>query len=489
MKNTTIEQETKEEYGAFILLPLKFDRNIYQAEEPDFIFQEKENSVPWKQYDWRGTDFIPEVEKLLCKSMEANIGLCYSLDTHVILTRSFTKARNHIEVSSRNDPNNKVMYFSFKTCNLFVFYTGVAFLCLGIRYFGNETLNLIVNPGQLGSLAEFSYIGADQKKNQFMMLEVLQSLIDGLYLDFYSTNQEKEDIGYHLNLSSVFSDACVLNLARIDGGPNDLTTYKHYAYNLRRMKDIHSTNNEEIMQKMKFVYPLASNTLEWCVNVSNQVISMAHDSSIDMEGLMQDELCNRVVLTVLALYKRYSCMVYTQKLYGIREDNGRIHSQKEYDELHDDILDFMTFGTISAEGVSNWESDREYYNYLLEVFGFEREIAALDKKMGILLERMNEREESRKNQLGAIIATFGIVSILSDASDIMSVFFVDNNQIRIITILSVTSILITLYLLYSLIGMMHRRRVFESKKVLPKSKKHIQKKSLRHKKSSNKITY
>jgi len=337
------------------MVPLKFHRDKFSYLDKEFIYQARAKKN-WQLGNTESTDYLPQMNYFFNTKNQDRIGCYYKL--------SETSNYNYsILYLFRADNSGRIHEspIEFKRFGLYVFYTGVAFLCIEIHYNQIEDMAAIINPGQLGSSVKLSY---HQKETDFnaIILDLMENTIIQPYFDVSTTL----DISSKEALEPILANACIINIAEINGLLTDAKMCKDYAYNLRRMNVLDSSNNKDCIDDDSYIFPKLSQTIEWCISIYDQVIAIVHDSSSDLDSYMDDEFKNRLMLTVLALYQKYSCLDFYNELYAIRVKED---AKENYSSLYDRIIDFITVGSISTEEISNWASDKLYFDRLMDSFG------------------------------------------------------------------------------------------------------------------------
>ena len=322
---------------------------------------------------------------------------------------------------------------------VYAFKTGVIFACAALTYTRMEMMSGICHPGYAKGNCKYYF----QKDGQELPLE--QTIEEAL-----------ERLGLHsfYGPGSLFLEAFVYNAALMPSYFHTLEEIRKITFNMHRMSPMEQLVEDLSEEDVAYVYAVKIRSLDayrWGCCVSSQTISYVKaDPNLDYPKELQAQIRSGLPVVVLALYEKYTCLLFGRQLSKDNEKKSR-HIR----ELKRRMLEFKAYGTVSPATISRWYNVRMIYAHLLRFFDVEEAIGEITDKIEILSNAQKEIEDARNNALMTGITIFGIVSILDSLLSIYEVIV--NGTVGEWTILR-TSVAVLALLVLGLFLVIRRRK-------------------------------
>lgn len=396
--------------GSYVVLPLK-----YKKEELDQVWLrancEKQNITT--------TNLTKEAKALFTEEDPMHVGTCYKF-----LRETFVKELlDNIEVENvmgfavadmdqeRLDLgiNWEKDGFDIHSAYLYVFETGVAFLCMGLRYSRMDAVAQICNMGSAETQSKYFYLDNEKKSHEFSLDEKLETLFETIGLEVF-----------HRSGTSVFLDAFTYNLSMIGRRFRDLDTIRQVTCNQNNLLPLSTDVDEDLTGALQYLYAAQDKihlAYNWGACVSDQAVSyVMADYNLDMEGQMKQHAEDKLPAVILALYEKYTCQYLTEQ--AATEDM----KAKEKQAVKETLMHFQAFGIVRAMNLSRNYETKVIYQHLLDMNGIESSINDLDKKLNLLNEQLKVLTDKRNNRIMGMAVGFCGISILSSIMSIMNIF-------------------------------------------------------------------
>ena len=389
----------KVKYGAYLILPLKYNESELEKE----LLARK---CPVTKVDTM--DLGENIKMMFNGNNDMKVGSVHELPLNV-LADNLGGDKFSVENSSGK--------FSFRLMPsyIYTFHTRVAFLCLGLDLECMEALYAIYNPGFSENSSGF-YLVKDNEDFPMDFAKNLENFVGSFGMKKFFDGE-----------SSILLESYTYILALCDERFQSLEELRHKTFNLHQMVSIDTLNEDDSEEDIRYIYAVKDLQIggyRWGICVSSQTISYAvADPDMDFASEMNAQAKDGMPLVLLALYEKYTCLRFTELIAGI----GKKKAQ-QLKELKDIMLKFRAFGTVSPANVSRWNNVRQILTYLQEVCGIEQAIEDISCKLNILTEQQKEIEQSRNDLIMNLITIFGIVSILASVQSIIQILC-DGNMI------------------------------------------------------------
>lgn len=394
----------KAQYGTHIIVPLKgnysddvakiekdIKKTIFSLSSSEDFFERKEDVIELDN------DLNDITNKLFDNEYEGKISSIFSINKSAFVKHCFNIDDCKFYVGTQTNG------FDITRIILYIFNTGVAFLAFHFRYMDIATMRDIFNP---------SDIKLKNKKALFYMDENGESFPFSIKEDCINKMlaETRFELFFPLASDRVFSDAYAVSVAVIPERVEKLCEFKRIAYNLQRLQPLEYNGfSEESIQSSLYAYPnQKNNSYQWCSCVGDCSISRVRCNDT-IERQIDDFRMNSMALIVLALYQKYSCLLFSERL---RKDIKR--GRRNFDSLESAMINFKAFGKIDASSVSRIANIRNFYKQVMEVNGVNEAVVQIDEKLRVIAEHEKEKGESKINAIMIILSLFSVVSILAD---------------------------------------------------------------------------
>ena len=313
--------------------------------------------------------------------------------------------------------------FRFMPSYLYHFHTSVAFLCLGLWVENMEALNAICNPGFASSAAVFSYSDGHGVEHSFDLGKWLEGFLQPFGMKKFFEGP-----------SSILLEYYCYTLALADRRFDSLEELRRKTFNLHQMVDVAAENVDDSEEDIRYVYAVKNQqagNYRWGICVSSQTINyIVADPNMDFDAEMDTQARDGLPLVALALYEKYTCLRFTELIAQVGKETAKLR------KLKDMMLKFRAFGTVNPANVSRWNNVRQIFAYLQEVCGINNAVEDISDKLNILTEQQREIEQKRSDAVMNLVTVFGIVSILASVLSIIQILCDGNSAIWIGTILT-----------------------------------------------------
>ena len=196
-------------------------------------------------------------------------------------------------------------------------------------------------------------------------------------------------------------------------------------------------------QSISFVYGPGNSNYD---AKTKKAIRSANDFTVEeMILAAEDDL----LLTILALYQRYTCMMLSETIQNrLRGEGSR---QKTIRELKSEVLRFKSYDTITPFQISRWNNVCDTYSYLLEMNGVSEALDNVAENINLINEEMERIDNQRQDYFATVIAIFGLTSIVASVQQIADYLIQGEPVVRLWTQVSTLG-LVVLGILYIIIN-------------------------------------
>ena len=393
---TRSEQPTPPSFGAFLILPLKYD--------PDRLDRARLKALGLPAAVTT-TDLNKNIKSMLDLVSPASVGWNRILPLDVLCAPLGGAPTGALRVRT----GEREFDFFLERSRLYVFNTRVAFLCLGLSFFNMETLAAVCDSGWAGSSASFFRLDEGGKSIPFSPENWLDSLLVPLGLEKFFDGP-----------SSYLLDACVYTFTLSPRWFDTVDEMRAVTFNMHRMAEPDAPMEDAAEEDVRYVFAARNrdrNAYRWGCCVASQTISyVVADEKLDLAAQHAVQAEDGLPVVLLALYERYTCLRFTQLMTGLKKSR-----MKELRELKKLLLNFRAFGTVAPANLSRWHNVKQIFADLLAVNGVEAALADVSVKLDVLAARQQELERARSGAVVSLIALFAIVSILASVLSIVQI--------------------------------------------------------------------
>lgn len=407
-------------FGSYLILPFQFLEGEFRFEWADSTLSPR---------DIKTVDISETARSMMNKNSRVSIGRCWMIPRNILLN----------EMAGIKDTEALPLYvetgkgrrcFTLTDSWLYVFYSHIAFLAVGICFDEIQTLADIVNLGGMNNRAAFSYEDASGRVD-FSLSE---------WVDHFAAKSGLH--GFFSKESNPFADVFTYTLAVISERFPNLEVMKQATFNLHLMIPFSNPVTDNSEEDVRFVYAKIgeiSHTFRWATCVTSQTLSyIVADPNMDFKSQMEIRGRAGLPVVMFALYEKYTCIRYTEALA-----ETDIHHLNSIEKLKMEMLEFKAYGTLAPSNISRWSNIKQIYRALLETNEIPSAIADVDHKISILAEHQRELESIRAEMLTNLITAFGIVSILESVLGIIQILLGANMTIWIASFLTTMVLFLT----------------------------------------------
>lgn len=417
-------------YGNFLIIPLKYSLTGTSLQKR------------WEQYEriaLTTMDIHENVKNMFNTDTVSSIGSVYRIPGKRIL-QTLAADTEKIRSLQVKDDQEGIYHFSVEDSVLYVFRTGVAFLCLRLVFDQIQALNAICCPGFAKSTSQYSWIDSQGECHGLDVDQWLETVCAGMgFSRFFEGN------------SRFLLEAYTYTLAVFPEYFSSMEKMKQITFNLHQMVPAETPTEEYSEEDVRFVYAVKNEekrAYRWGCCITSQTCSyVTANQQMDLRAELNDQENDGLPVVVLALYEKYTCLRFTQRMAEYDYNKG-----KGLQELKNAMLEFQAYGTVSPANLSRWHNVKQIYAAVRELNDVSNAVGDVAAKMNIVTERQQEAIRSRNESIINIITIFGIVSIVASVLSIVQILSDGNPVFWLSTIL--TSLAMTLVLWAA----MHLRR-------------------------------
>lgn len=408
---TRSEQPTPPSFGAFLILPLKYD--------PDRLDRARLKALGLPAAVTT-TDLNKNIKSMLDLVSPASVGWNRILPLDVLCAPLGGAPTGALRVRT----GEREFDFFLERSRLYVFNTRVAFLCLGLSFFNMETLAAVCDSGWASSSAAFFRLDEAGQSRAFSLEGWLDGLLGPLGLQKFFDGP-----------SSYLLDAYVYTFTLAHEWFDTLEEMRAVTFNLHKMVEPDAPMEDAAEEDIRYVFAARNrdkNAYRWGCCVASQTISyVVADPALDLAAQLAVQAEDGLPVVLLALYEKYTCLRFTELMARLKK--GRM---KELRELKNLLLNFRAFGTAAPANLSRWHNVKQIFANLLAVNDVEAAVADVSAKLDILAAHQQELEHARSETVINLITLFGIVSILASVLSIVQILSDGNTLIWASTILT-----------------------------------------------------
>lgn len=399
-------------HGSFLIVPLKYDSESLNQTYLEEIGTYRPITT---------MDLNENIKKMLDKSNDAAVGLCFDIAPDRILPFVTGADDSHSPKSFLVSDDGNTYTFELSSSYIYVFHTQVAFLCLSISYEEMEALKAVCNPGSAYNPAFFYWVDEKGQTHLFSIETWLDDFLAPLGLKKFFDGD-----------SSYLLDSYAYIFTVVPNRFDTIEELQKITFNLHKMmpidSDIYDTSEDDI----RYVYAVkhqAYNTYRWGCCVASQTISYVFaDEAMDFEAQREAQANDGLPVVILSLYEKYTCLRFTELITAVKK--------KQIRSLKNMMLRFQAFGTVTPANLSRWHNVKQIYAHLLQVNDISSAIEDISSKINILTEHQEEIERAKSETVVNIITVFGLISIMASVLSIVQILSGGNIIIWISTILT-----------------------------------------------------
>ena len=382
-----MQQQAK--YGAFLILPLKYDPQTLRADQIEQLGPEQPMTT---------MDLNENIKTMLSGRGKASVGSCRRVGRQALLGALAGQGRQ--PAALRVDGEDGVFPFAVGESFLYLFHTQVAFLCLRVDFDHMGAVKGICEPGSAQRVSRFFWQEQAGDWREFSMHAWLTEFCARLGLAQFFEGS-----------STLLLDAYAYILALVPRRFDTLDEMKRITFNLHQMLPPDSPVQDDSEEDLRYVYAVKHKTLDsyrWGCCVASQTLSyVVADPQLDLEAEMQAQAADGLPVAVLSLYEKYTCLRFTQLIAAL--DEKKADQLRRLKKL---MLEFRAFGTVAPANLSRWHNVKQIFANLQQVNDVNAAVQDITDKLNILAEHQQALEQNRNEAVVNIITLFGLISIL-----------------------------------------------------------------------------
>ena len=307
-----------------------------------------------------------------------------------------------------------------KDIQLTAFENGIGFLSVlfCVKESDIKRIYNFVNPGYL--------TGKDEDLQQIFINDIRQKVLSGTGFDIYVEGENK---------ALAIKESYLFNAAFVDYRFDELPELEQATFNVHKILGVDENIVDESEADIAYTFggrDVENRTYRWGCCISSQSISFVYgpgNSNYNAEAKTAirpasdfsiEEMINAaeddILLTLLALYQRFTCMMLAETIQRrMRKEGG---GQKAIRELKSEVMRFRAYDTLTPFQISRWNNVCETYRYLLEMNGVQEALDNVAENIDLINEEMERIESRRESYFTTIIAVFGLTSIVASVQQI-----------------------------------------------------------------------
>lgn len=276
-----------------------------------------------------------------------------------------------------------------------------------------------VNPGYLS--------GKDEDLQEIFIKNIREKVLPGTGFDIYVEGENK---------LLAIKESYLFNAAFVDHRFDELPELDQATFNVHKILGVEENIVDESEADIAYTYggrDVENRTYRWGCCISSQSISFVYgpgNSNYDMKtktairsarDFSMEEMIiaaeEDLLLTILALYQRYTCVMLAETIQNRMREEG--NKQKTIRKLKSEVLRFKAYDTITPFQISRWNNVCETYRFLLEMNGVGEALENVAENIDLINEEMDRISSRRQGYFTTIIAVFGLTSIVASILQIV----------------------------------------------------------------------
>lgn len=214
-------------------------------------------------------------------------------------------------------------------------------------------------------------------------------------------------------------ESYVFNAALVDKRFKDLETLRKTSFNAHKLIDLSREFDDPSESDIAYTYgarDVEKCTYRWGACIASQSISYVYavpELSGNRVELIRNTTKEDLLLTLLVLYQKNTCMLLNEKIQNTINGGIRRNFFKEILQLKREALLFRASGTLAPSQVSRWNNVCETYRNLLEVNGVSEALEEIEEKIDLIKDEQERQSSEMQNYIATVIAVFGLISIVA----------------------------------------------------------------------------
>lgn len=371
-------------YTTTLIIPFGFDCDMGEISK---IEAKIEKSGIWTRTMYNCSNVYRHIAQLYDSRNKSRIAAIYKASGQTIQDK-FAKTREFCLVVNAD---NKIKNFKYRyeKLQLYVFESGVGFLCIELSFDEIEAIKCLRDVVKSG-ISHMRYTSNNMYGEEYPMIKIIKQLL--------SFNEN--DIFFSTLHPDKFAQAITFSYANTTSSGNKTTLYS-----LLHMvsEDEYSDETENFGEE--YIIPFRG--FHW--GISSRTIAVVQDEhSKKSQKDFQGELFSKYLpLIILAYHQKYAMIKFSAMVNG---------SPAQIKDARNDIIDFKVRSSFVS--VSDTQVLQQIYDKIMSVNKIEDMIKENDRKLDNLLTRENNEHRAKLEKVTGVITLLftimGITSILTD---------------------------------------------------------------------------
>ena len=390
-----------------LIIPFGFDCNMGEIGE---IEKKIEKSGIWTRANYCCPNVYRHIAALYNDKNSARTAALYTATNQAI--QNIAKTREFCI-----NPDRENYEYSYGDLQLYVFESGVGFLCMEVKFNNIDTLKKLRSV-VANNVKHYRKTSGGVYGEELPMFEIIKSLLGFNKNDIFFSSANPN----HFAQALTFSYICT-----------SCTQSKTALYSLMHMVNEENYINERENIGEEHIIPFRG--VQWGISSRSIVVVQDENSSKSFKEFRGDILNNYLPLIILAYHQKYAMIKFSAMVNG---------SPAQIKDARNDIIDFKVRSSFVS--VSDTQVFQQLYDKIMSVNKIDSMIKENDRKLDSLLTRENNAHRAKLEKVTGVITLLftimGIVSILTDGMTAVNKFFApDTDILTRIIMLAVTAIL------------------------------------------------
>ena len=365
-------------YTTTLIIPFGFDCDMGEIGK----IEEKIDTNIWKRMAYSCSNVYRHIAELYDSHNKSRVAAIYTATNQAV--QSIAKSREFCI-----NPGSENYEYSYGDLQLYVFETGVGFLCMEINYKNIETLKRL-RCVVAKNVAHYRRTANGVYGEEFPMLEVIKRLLSFNKNDIFFSSSNPN----HFAQALTFSYTCTTS-----------NQSKTAMYSLMHMVNEENYINERENIGEEYVIPFRG--VQWGISSRSIVVVQDENSAKSFKEFRGDMLNNYLPLIILAYHQKYAMIKFSAMVNG---------TSAQIRDARNDIIDFKVRSSFVS--VSDTQVFQQLYDKIMSVNKIESMIKENDRKLDSLLTRENNAHRAKLEKVTGVITllftVMGITSILTD---------------------------------------------------------------------------
>lgn len=366
-------------YTTTLIIPFGFDCDMGEIGK---IEEKIEKSGIWTRSRYTCSNVYRHIAELYDSRNKSRVAAIYTATNQAV--QSIAKSREFCI-----NPDRENYEYSYGDLQLYVFETGVGFLCMEINYKNIETLKRL-RCVVASNVAHYRRTSNGVYGEESPMLEVIKRLLSFNKNDIFFSSSNPN----HFAQAVTFSYACTTS----DKSGNTLRSLLHIANGENNISARENTGEEYVIPFQGMQCGISSRT----------IAAVQDENSKENERNFKGKLFSEYLpLIILAYHQKYAMIKFSAMVNG---------TPAQIRDARNDIIDFKVRSSFVS--VSDTQVLQQLYDKIMSVNKIESMIKENDRKLDSLLTRENNAHRAKLEKVTGVITllftVMGITSILTD---------------------------------------------------------------------------